>query len=232
MSETPVSGNQFLGFSGGLSGTSPTQSLTMDAPAAAAANFSAITSGSGWFTAKTVRAGRSRLLDQPEDDHGEWGASGNVEPCELLGGSLRDGPGSGLGQQWWVRRPVGWHYILLFTVSDGSTKLNHEIETYNAATGQLIAWIQAPFLEPNVNTVIYMCITETRFCVYSQANPTGTWDSNFQGVWHLPGVVTLNTADTVRRNHRQPLWRCRHHWENRRRKVNVGGRLKFLRYSG
>ena len=45
---------------------------------------------------------------------------------------------------------------ILFTAADGLTKLNHEIETYNAATGQLSAWVQIPTLSAPADTVIYV----------------------------------------------------------------------------
>jgi len=35
---------------------------------------------------------------------------------------------------------------ILFAASDGVTKLNHQIELYNGATGQLIAWVNLPAL--------------------------------------------------------------------------------------
>src|SRR6185436_6040761 len=35
---------------------------------------------------------------------------------------------------------------ILFTSSDGSTKLNHEIETYTSSTGRLTAWVKVPTL--------------------------------------------------------------------------------------
>ena len=41
---------------------------------------------------------------------------------------------------------------ILFTASDGVTKLNHEIEAYTSSTGQLTAWVQVPTLsQPEVN---------------------------------------------------------------------------------
>ncbi len=229
VSETPLSGNQFLGFSGGLSGTSPTQSLTMNAPVAVTANFSAITSGSGWF-GQNGQSGQS----------GQGGSWTNRKTITVNGAqvmsslanfpvvlSVTDPDLVSVSNGGFVGRPDGTD--ILFTASDGSTKLNHEIETYNPATGQLIAWIQAPFLEPNVNTVIYMYYGNP--LASTQANPTGTWDSHYQGVWHLPGGVTLNTADTVSGITGSPYGVAATTGKIGGG-VNVGGGLKFLRYSG
>src|SRR5262249_8658568 len=44
---------------------------------------------------------------------------------------------------------------ILFTSSDGTTKLDHEIESYNASTGQFIGWVRIPALSPTADTVIY-----------------------------------------------------------------------------
>jgi hypothetical protein len=40
---------------------------------------------------------------------------------------------------------------ILFTASDGATKLAHEIESYNAGTGQLIAWVSVPTVSPTAD---------------------------------------------------------------------------------
>ena len=70
---------------------------------------------------------------------------------------------------------------ILFTTDDGTTKLLHEIESFN---GELIAWVQLPHLSE---------ITDTDFYVYygnpeaeSQQSIDRVWDANsYQGVWHL-----------------------------------------------
>ena len=84
---------------------------------------------------------------------------------------------------------------ILFTASDGASKLNHEIESYNAATGQLIAWVNVPTLSASVNTVIYVYYGNGT--AGNQQNPGGVWDSNFEGVWHLPNGSTLSANDST-----------------------------------
>jgi len=61
-------------------------------------------------------------------------------------------------------------------------RLNHEIEAYVQTTGQLVAWVRVPSI--NNGTVIYMyygngCMTA------STQNPSGVWEANYRGVWHL-----------------------------------------------
>jgi PKD repeat protein len=74
-------------------------------------------------------------------------------------------------------------YDILFTSSDGTTKLSHEIETYTSGTGALVAWVKVPTLTSSANTSIYMyygCATAT-----NQQDRTNVWDADFRGVWHL-----------------------------------------------
>ncbi|OGH87465.1 MAG: hypothetical protein A3J93_02945 [Candidatus Magasanikbacteria bacterium RIFOXYC2_FULL_42_28] len=72
---------------------------------------------------------------------------------------------------------------ILFTSDDGTTKLNHEIESYTSATGKLIAWVNVTSLSNSANTVLYMYYGNTGAA--DQQNITGTWDSNYVGVWHM-----------------------------------------------
>ncbi|HWR27515.1 MAG TPA: DUF2341 domain-containing protein, partial [Candidatus Thermoplasmatota archaeon] len=62
-------------------------------------------------------------------------------------------------------------------------KLNHEIELFNGTTGQMIAWVNVPYLSSIEDTVLYMQYgNETSG---NQQNPEGVWDSVYKGVWHL-----------------------------------------------
>lgn len=77
---------------------------------------------------------------------------------------------------------------ILFTSSDGQTKLDHEIETYTSASGGLIAWVEVPTLDYDDDTVIYMYYGNAS--ATSQQNINGTWNSNYIAVWHLNETVT------------------------------------------
>jgi hypothetical protein len=83
---------------------------------------------------------------------------------------------------------------LLFTASDGTTKLDHEIETYVATSGQTIAWVRIPTLSPTENTVIYVYYGNAS--ALDQQNKTAVWDSNFLGVYHLGNGTALSVADS------------------------------------
>lgn len=84
---------------------------------------------------------------------------------------------------------------ILFTASDGLTKLDHEIEYYSSTTGQLIAWVRIPSLSPTADTNLYMYFGNT--AAADQQNVTGTWNANYKGVWHLKDGTTLATTDST-----------------------------------
>jgi hypothetical protein len=45
-------------------------------------------------------------------------------------------------------------YDLVFTSDDMVTKLDHEVEEYVSATGEVVSWVKIPFLSSSVDTVI------------------------------------------------------------------------------
>jgi hypothetical protein len=71
---------------------------------------------------------------------------------------------------------------ILFTTSDGTTKLDHEIEKYTSASGALIAWVRVPSLSAASNTVVYIYYGNAS--AGSQQNANAVWNSNFGAVWH------------------------------------------------
>ena len=65
---------------------------------------------------------------------------------------------------------------ILFTASDGSTKLDHEIEKYDSTTGELIAWVEVATLQGATNTEIYIYYGNPG--ASSQQSVAGTWVNN------------------------------------------------------
>jgi RHS repeat-associated protein len=87
--------------------------------------------------------------------------------------------------------------IIFSTDPNGFTKLDHELEEYNPQTGQVIAWVRIPTLSHTADTVLYMFYGNPSIGT-PQQNPTGVWDSNFGGVWHLGGNGPVpSTADST-----------------------------------
>ena len=66
---------------------------------------------------------------------------------------------------------------IVFTTSDGTTQLDHEIEEYDAQTGKLVAWIRIPTLDYNNDTTIYL--------YYGNKNTTDMQDA--AGTWYTDG---------------------------------------------
>ena len=84
----------------------------------------------------------------------------------------------------------------VFTSSDGVTVLPHEIETYSATTGQFIGWVNVTTLSVTQDTDLYLYYGGPSSGATNQ-NKTGTWDSNYKGVWHLPNGTTLTALDST-----------------------------------
>lgn len=66
---------------------------------------------------------------------------------------------------------------IVFTASDGTTQLDHEIEEFDAQTGKLVAWIRIPTLDYNNDTNIYL--------YYGNKNTTDMQDAS--GTWYTDG---------------------------------------------
>lgn len=75
-------------------------------------------------------------------------------------------------------------YDIIFTDSTETSKLDHELESYTATTGQIVTWVRIPTLSASTDTVIYLYFDNSSITT-SQANPTGVWNSNYKGVWHM-----------------------------------------------
>ncbi len=92
-------------------------------------------------------------------------------------------------------------YDIIFT-SDalGTTQLFHEIESYNATTGEIAFWVNAGTGTSQVNgttdSVIYMWYGNSAISTF-QSTATSVWDSNYKGVWHLPNGSTLTALDST-----------------------------------
>jgi hypothetical protein len=72
---------------------------------------------------------------------------------------------------------------ILFTSSDGLTKLSHEIESFNKGNGELIAWVNIPVLSSSTDTDIYLYYGNPA-CA-NQEDVTNVWDGNFKMVQHM-----------------------------------------------
>jgi RHS repeat-associated protein len=78
-------------------------------------------------------------------------------------------------------------YDIVFT-SDaaGQNQLNHEIDSYNPATGTAAFWVQIPTLSHTADTHLYMWYGNSAVLT-SQENRPGVWKGNYSAIWHLGG---------------------------------------------
>ena len=73
-------------------------------------------------------------------------------------------------------------YDIIFTDANNN-KLDHQVESYDPVTGNLIAWVRLPVLSASVNTTIRMLYGNPQ--ISTDPSVKSVWDPNFRGVWHL-----------------------------------------------
>jgi biopolymer transport protein ExbB len=61
-------------------------------------------------------------------------------------------------------------------------------ESYNVATGELLAWVRIPNLSTNTDTEIQVLYGNPAIST-DQTNPTDVWNSDYSGVWHFENNV-------------------------------------------
>jgi len=68
-------------------------------------------------------------------------------------------------------------------------QLDHQIESYDPLTGELVAWIRIPTLYANVDTEFKMFFGNSSLAVSGSgiANPSteNVWSNNYEAVWHM-----------------------------------------------
>ncbi|MGC9308647.1 MAG: DUF2341 domain-containing protein [Thermoplasmatota archaeon] len=86
----------------------------------------------------------------------------------------------------------------VFTTLDG-TKLHHEIEDWDAATGKLVAWVNVPLLSPSEDTILYLYYGNP--VCDDQQNIAGTWDAGYAMVQHMEENGTGLRYDSTSNGH-------------------------------
>jgi len=93
-------------------------------------------------------------------------------------------------------QPDGDDFV--FVDATNTTKYNHEIEYYNSASGELVAWVNIPFLSSSVDTMLYVYYGNPD-CI-NRENVEGTWNSGYIMVNHMTGA-TYTALDDSTANH-------------------------------
>ncbi len=88
-------------------------------------------------------------------------------------------------------------YDIIFSSDpEGTTKLDHEIDTYDAVSGNANFWVRIPTLSHTWDTVIYLFYGNSGITT-SQENKSGVWRNNYAGVWHFGSNTSLSTSDST-----------------------------------
>lgn len=88
-------------------------------------------------------------------------------------------------------------FDIIFTSDNlGTTKLAWETDVYTATTGAVAYHIKIPTLATGADTVIYLFYGNASIST-DQSNKTGTWDANFQAIYHLPNGTVLTSNDST-----------------------------------
>ena len=101
---------------------------------------------------------------------------------------------AGTGNGGLVTNASGYDVVFAADAS-GTTMLPFEQASYSA-TGSVQYWVKVPTVSHTYDTVIYMFYGNSSITT-DQSNKTGTWDSNYKGVWHLPNGTTLSANDST-----------------------------------
>ncbi|HCC70448.1 MAG TPA: hypothetical protein DEQ09_04765, partial [Bacteroidales bacterium] len=73
-------------------------------------------------------------------------------------------------------------YDIVFSEDNVST-LDHQVEKYDAATGDLIAWVRIPLLDPSSDYEFYIYFGN--YNITGDQSTSDTWSSDYVSVYHL-----------------------------------------------
>jgi signal peptidase I len=160
--------------------------LTEDFESGTLGDFEDRTGGTGWYSAApwtrriavTVPAGRvgADLIDFP--------LLVSVTNADLAASARSDGAD------------------IRFTAADGVTPLAHEIESWNAGTGAVEAWVRVPTLSSTTATSVYLYYGAPD--APAQDDVRGTWPQSIEAVWHMasdPAGSAPQVDDSSANNH-------------------------------
>jgi len=94
-------------------------------------------------------------------------------------------------------------YDNIFRAADGTTALDFEVETYDATTGELVAWVRVPTLSGSVDTLLYLYYGSSGITT-SQENPTAVWNTDYEMVQHLDEISGSHVDSTANGNDGTP----------------------------
>jgi len=87
---------------------------------------------------------------------------------------------------------------IVFAASDGTTQLSHQVEKYDATTGELLAWVRVPSLAST--TQLYIYYGNSAVTTFQGSVPGSVWNSNFKMVHHLSETSGAHQDSTSNNN--------------------------------
>jgi hypothetical protein len=82
-------------------------------------------------------------------------------------------------------------YDIMFTNEYGE-KLNHEIDSYNSGTGELLAWVKIPTLSSLKDTKLYIYYGNSD--ITADPSTTNVWETNYKAVWHMTEINVIDST--------------------------------------
>jgi FlaG/FlaF family flagellin (archaellin) len=158
----------FTAWGGDLAGSTNPTTITMDGDKSVTATFTR------YYKTITFNGGGSGVSGS---GHVDFPALISITDPQLASRSRADG------------------YDIYFTQEATgalASKLDHEVESFNKASGTLVAWVRIPTL--SAGTTVNMFYGAQDIAAPTE-NPTGVWDSNYQGVYHLSDIPTGAAGD-------------------------------------
>jgi hypothetical protein len=86
---------------------------------------------------------------------------------------------------------------ILFTASDGVTKLNRELVSINTTAQTMECYVNVTSIDDVNNTKFYLYYNSSNIALYNESNSTATWDANYIAVWHMNDLNTSAIADST-----------------------------------
>ena len=84
-------------------------------------------------------------------------------------------------------------YDIIF-VDANYNKLDHQIESYDPVSGNLVAWVRFPFISNAANTIFRVLYSNSQ--ITTNQSVESVWNSSYKGVWHLNGSDYTDATPT------------------------------------
>jgi hypothetical protein len=95
----------------------------------------------------------------------------------------------------WIAQAQSDGDDFVFSSADNLIQYNHEIESYNSTSGELIAWVNVTSISDSTDTTLYIHWGNSN--CDSMQSETDTWDSNYLFVSHMDDKTSSTIDDST-----------------------------------